>query len=736
MRRGYFFEEGDYSKYEGPIYYKYLNVRKLKPEHSLGDFPIYISVSKNVIHFFVQRLEEFKDADDRKNLVFTAGKIFSLPLTQESEADLYDNLVKSWDDASRNNQVFKADDPIYTYVHPFRKDVGFHNIGVVPEKGEIEFMATARTILLDFVFDFYESDVFRDHPDYYQVKSKIENNPFFYALSLKYQVIYKEEYIRNVIEETKGNENDHARSLYLCSVVEKYADIYQKWIEFLRTEKAESIVNPGEKWFEDIELEVENTLSNFFQFKKTFFDIINKKLETFKIKENCTLLEEKERAHLENLIEKFNKIHKSEVESTIDWVGERFSIFKIIRYQFKYLYSWPSWIMELIIPSLVLLLFCFHRMYLPIVEYFYTGTENIPVYYWICINACVLFLIIFLLGAVLNFIRDILSGPKEQIFKPSYSLNFIQLLRPRILVSSLAVWLVILNLEVTWKLDFKWIGLRECLLATIFVLVSYYILRIKFSKYSYRVRSRLPLFKRIPAFFVEISQVVKLDSNQAERKRILVIWHKFKVFLNLFVRYNRLFLRSFLAILIGFIYSFLIGIYFVHQKVESQGFFTEEALLAKLESYRKASLQDDEIIVDFEKLKKEIKELPIVGRPKIQSLEMENLLGFSIYNPNRDTTKDGKAVYSMDSNILVKSIISPTKEFELKNDSTLVNALESLIKKEKFIGQDNGLPFISCINLKGDSSNDGFFFYPKFHLFYTILCLFLGIFIESALRRR
>lgn len=232
-------------------------------------YPISIELKENKIIF---KISEPVFTKNEENIIYFSNKTIVLPLDDEFLSSTRINNL--FHETISFNDDYLIKDPIF-----------FSKFFVENDKKRNNFQIGR--VFLDFLYDFFYSNVFKNSQYYEKTKRAILGIPVIKYIFSKYQFLYSKE-IRD-------------SSLYL--------EILDNWFSLLEDPKSEKILNSANNWFDDLPMEVERVSEEIFKQK-----IDKKKL---------------------NLPERVIKKKKLDIlqERVINWQISNFQIIEVVKKQ-------------------------------------------------------------------------------------------------------------------------------------------------------------------------------------------------------------------------------------------------------------------------------------------------------------------------------------------------------------------------------------------------------------------
>jgi hypothetical protein len=285
---GYFFKSFNFDAAGQPIAYRYLPIRKKneKKKDVYTDYPISVIFQKNGFIFYNQELTP-SGYKPQRILSFLNFDDFSdnIPVLQDYHEEKMDFAsVYEKHDLYKNTEVL-------TYKNTFPS--------IPNEKTENTLI---HQVFLDFLFDFFHSNVFSTNSYYENIKNRLQTHELTKALIAKADYYYH----RNLQDD-------------------QLETATKTWLSLIRNKDYEKIIHPDNKWFEPIESEHFNV---FYQgeepkFKYPFLNDIAKSL---------ILLFTRKKSDIEIFL-------AVEAETSVQWLLERYHLWGAFVLQFGYIFS-------------------------------------------------------------------------------------------------------------------------------------------------------------------------------------------------------------------------------------------------------------------------------------------------------------------------------------------------------------------------------------------------------------
>lgn len=307
MSQGYFFRS-DERQIAGCFSWTYARIVKKMKENLSDDHPISVLLFKTRVDFIFhgypyaeKQVAPLTNSDDsninnRESYIYnyyTSGRIFSLPLNNDTSNELNNTLS--------NFEILKSGYPFHDFIPLVDSNIYCK----VPLEGDQKLKSGIRTsayfeavnfffssttretkqlylpeLLLDFFFDFFHSNAFHASPNFLSLRSYLLSHPFTKGIIAKLNYYY----YRNLLDLNKNEatniQDDNQRKWQLAEEERKYfdkkgAEALEDWHSILQNPEYEKIINPKNKWFDDIESEV----NKLFQDSQVFRETIQKKSE-------------------------------------------------------------------------------------------------------------------------------------------------------------------------------------------------------------------------------------------------------------------------------------------------------------------------------------------------------------------------------------------------------------------------------------------------------------------------
>ncbi len=249
MKIGNFFKIDNNSKFDdGIVYYRYLRIYRKENKGGESDYPVYLSISSSAITFYIQKREEnFK--------IYKHSELFHIPLSVNLRAKKnIENIFKNIYEANITELEEKNDfNKSNTYAKDDAKDT-YSDSNLIQSKKDLKdskYLLSFRELILDFLFDVEHCRVFRSSSLYKKMKESLTSDPFFVALSAKYDFYYK----RKTLINHTGENSPVSKKLY-----NDYYKAHNQWLDIICEPGMGSIICENNKWFDEIEKEHKNVL--------------------------------------------------------------------------------------------------------------------------------------------------------------------------------------------------------------------------------------------------------------------------------------------------------------------------------------------------------------------------------------------------------------------------------------------------------------------------------------------
>ena len=247
MRYGHFFKlDKDSSFADQQVSFRYLPVKLKEGSNDSNDihYPVYVVINRFSIDFFYHG----KDSSKAENHVNT--KILHLPISLNLNVKDYlsDKLIGSY------NRSYNIHDDYYHNVEDDK--LAYWNLDFFCDDKKTHYKDKKsyiflRKLILDFIYDLAHSSVFKNSPNYEKVETRLRENYIFAAISIKAEYYYNRElYERENI--VKLNKETDAIDIYLDNLDNSET----KWINVIDTDKSFELSNDSNGWFKTAEKEL------------------------------------------------------------------------------------------------------------------------------------------------------------------------------------------------------------------------------------------------------------------------------------------------------------------------------------------------------------------------------------------------------------------------------------------------------------------------------------------------
>jgi hypothetical protein len=432
---GYFFKPFNTDSEGIPISYQYMGIYKVS-DFTRGlytDYPISVIFQKDGFVFYNQALTNEYEYKPTRFLSFCT----------------YDNS----DDNIRH--VFKAKIMLSPQIYTGAGELYHEHITYT--KRNYDELPDLKNFFLDFLFDFFHSNVFTGNPYYEAIKNHLLTSPITNALIKKLEYSYYKEGVKSELFATQ--------KVYYEGRLENAT---KEWLALIRNKQYENVIHPNNCWFEPIETEHQQV----FYENKHIFKIIK---EIYSPKP----------AFIE-----------SEAETSVQWLVGRYNLWEAFVLQFGFIFN---------CRSVFSLLFAFGLFLLFVIEPFYKQVglgefmeevnqvgDTIPLKIILCLTKIFIAFIfgviaenlLYFFGTLIFYSRKIESiskwHPKRSPAEWLLSIpKLIEFFKPKILVASAVIWGFLFTSERFWNLDFN-IGFFEFTIILVLAVSSFSVMVARF----------------------------------------------------------------------------------------------------------------------------------------------------------------------------------------------------------------------------------------------------------------
>ena len=496
MAFGYFFEPVANEWGGGPKAYFYNKaVRKNPLPNEINFFPISVVLTRYNIQFYFHgyRLNEVSANKDEaanksishssirtkkeidKNLPLTdiyysSSQIFQLPISEFTQDELTDELKRFRPKDESNNLDPLLDERLYEKVEGVFSYKKLEEFEIISEKFPNGIFLPE--LILDFLFDFLHSEVFRTNPHYTILKEYMLKNPMMKIILQKLEYQFSVEKLKTLIVEknnsleiediSEGKQKNQVKRLE--SFEKNAVEATDHWVNLI-LEDSGKIIRADNFWFQDIESEHKNV------YKKKSKEFNSKKLS--------------------------EKV-KKKAEDSVQWLLDRYDIIEAFRLQFKYLYTkvWSGgfslpFLLFLILLIVIVFGYIFGLNGIVIFEYGVHLSKMRHIFYIFFFST--LLGLVFLSGVALErIIQFVISfftkskGAENKLTTSEVLLSIpkiINFFKPRIFLVSSGIWGIILVNQILWDIDFNLnVGFKRPILFVLVILTILFLFQ-KFDAY-------------------------------------------------------------------------------------------------------------------------------------------------------------------------------------------------------------------------------------------------------------
>lgn len=210
--------------------------------------PVYVSLNDKYLGFYINHYEVGKYNHE----------LFSFPLLNDSSSDKA--IMRQLEDMSDDYYKLPKDDKTLMIVE-HTEGVGFCQLWFREKPKRSDKFLYKDTLLLDFLFDFVHTDVFKSNPHWQLLNARIQTNPFLKAILAKGEWLYW----RNRYQ------NSHEAEAAERYISEKRFDADEEWVEIIAADNSAELFLESGDWFESVGKEMNRVLYGDVR-KKNLFD--------------------------------------------------------------------------------------------------------------------------------------------------------------------------------------------------------------------------------------------------------------------------------------------------------------------------------------------------------------------------------------------------------------------------------------------------------------------------------
>jgi hypothetical protein len=207
----------------------------------LGEqYPVCVALDDKHLEFFINYDNKGKNNNH---------ELFSFPLLNDPSSDKA--IMNTLEKISRQSYFDKkeANLSFYTEGSPFYKLWFKKNLKNGQEEGKLYKDA----LLLDFLFDFAHSDVFKSNPYWQLLNARIQTNPFLKAILCKGEwLFWQDKYLKNKEDNGSTDSQNH--------ISEKRFEADEEWVEIITSDASPKLFVESGEWFESAGEEMKQLL--------------------------------------------------------------------------------------------------------------------------------------------------------------------------------------------------------------------------------------------------------------------------------------------------------------------------------------------------------------------------------------------------------------------------------------------------------------------------------------------
>jgi hypothetical protein len=230
---GYFFATDLESRTTN--YFQYTGViRKDFPVNYLpDDCPFFVLLERDKVSFFSQALP-------KSGGLYAPDCLFVLDFSRNNKELIEENVLKEDIIKETYEKMYVRNTAISSSELKSYRNLLFVREKMHNEEGKYGMYV----FLLDFLFDFFHSNVFTGNPYYEAIKNHLLTSPITNALIKKLEYSYYKEVV-------KGDLFTKQKAYYEG----RLENAIKEWLALIRNKQYENVIHPNNCWFEPIETE-------------------------------------------------------------------------------------------------------------------------------------------------------------------------------------------------------------------------------------------------------------------------------------------------------------------------------------------------------------------------------------------------------------------------------------------------------------------------------------------------
>jgi hypothetical protein len=203
--------------------------------------PVYVSLNDKYLGFYINNYEARKYNHE----------LFAFPLLNDNSSDK--TITRQLEDMSDIYYKHPENDNTLTIMDKNEDNtegVGFCHLWFRETQNRKPNFLYKDALLLDFLFDFMHTDVFKSNPHWQSLNARIHTNPFLKAILAKGEWLYwRDKY-------QKSNEEGEAKRY----ISDKRFEADEEWIEIIAADSSAELFLESGDWFESVGKEMSRVL--------------------------------------------------------------------------------------------------------------------------------------------------------------------------------------------------------------------------------------------------------------------------------------------------------------------------------------------------------------------------------------------------------------------------------------------------------------------------------------------
>jgi hypothetical protein len=194
-------------------------------------YPVYLFLDNKHLGFYINTYD-----DQKYN-----HELFSFPLLNDPSSDKA--ISGTLEDIAGSEQFYYELDVNSSKIVSYTEGVGFYALWFRESQNRDDKKLYKDALLLDFLFDFVHTDIFKSNPHWQLLNARIQTNPFLKAILCKGEwLFWSDKYTKN--KEHKGSNESQNH------ISEKRFDADGEWIEIIASDNSPKLFLESGDWFE------------------------------------------------------------------------------------------------------------------------------------------------------------------------------------------------------------------------------------------------------------------------------------------------------------------------------------------------------------------------------------------------------------------------------------------------------------------------------------------------------